>query len=89
MYLLFAFAYLYVAWYIPPRVPSSNIISMSLSVNNSNSTVVFFKQSCHACPGADKKWAGSSSYLSMHLSLKFSNTSASNNVSDWTYRLLA
>ena len=89
MYLLLVLAYLYVAWHISPRVPSSYIISMSLSVNNSNSTLVFFKHACHANPGADKKWAGSSSYISMHLSLKFSNTSASNNVSDWTYRLLA
>ena len=59
---------------------------MPLSVNNSNSTLVFFKHACHANPGADKKWAGSSSYISMHLSLKFSNTSASNAVSDWTYK---
>ena len=50
-------------------------------VNNSSSTPVFFKQACHANPGADKRWAGSSSYISVHLFLKFSNTSASNNAS--------
>ena len=37
-------------------------------------------QACHANPGANKKLAGSSPYISIHLSLKFSNTSASNNV---------
>ena len=42
---------------------------------------VFFKRACHANPGADKKRAGSSSYISVHLFQKFSNTSASNNVS--------
>ena len=46
---------------------------------------VFFKQAFHANPGADKKRAGSSSYISMHLFLKFSNTSASNNVALGTY----
>ena len=43
-----------------------------MSVNNSNSTFVFFKRACHANPGAYKKLAGSSSYISIHLSLKFS-----------------
>ena len=52
---------------------------MSLFVNNSNFATVFFKQACHANIGADKKWAGSSSYISRHLFLKFSKTSASNN----------
>ena len=55
MYLLFALAYLYIACHIPPQIPSSNIISISLSVNSSNSTPVFFKHACHANPGADKK----------------------------------
>ena len=32
-------------------------------------------QACHANPGANKKLAGSSPYISIHLSLKFSNTS--------------
>ena len=50
-------------------------------VNNSSSTPVFLKQACHANPGAYKRWAGSSSYISIHLFLKFSNTSASNNAS--------
>ena len=54
---------------------------MSISVNNSSFTPAFFKQACHTNPGADKKWAELSSYISIHLFLKFSNTSASNNVS--------
>ena len=48
MRLLFAFAYLCIAWHIPPLIP------FSISVNNSNSTPVFFKQACHANPGAYK-----------------------------------
>ena len=71
IYCLYLHIDIYAAWHIAPRVPSSNISSMSLSVNNSNSNWVFFKHACHANPGADKKWAGSSSYISMHLSLKF------------------
>ena len=81
MYLLFALAYLYTALHIPLLVPSTTIITISLSVNNSNFTSVVFKQACHDNPGADKKYAGSSSYISKHLFLKFSNTSASNEVS--------
>ena len=43
----------------------------STSVNNSNSTSVLFKHACHVNPGADKKSAGSSSYTSIHMFLKF------------------
>ena len=35
-------------------MPFSTINSLSISVNNSNSTPVLFKQACHANPGADK-----------------------------------
>ena len=59
----------------------STISNISVLVNNYNSASVFFKQACHANPGADKQLAGSSSYISIHLFLKFLNTSASNNVS--------
>ena len=58
IYLLFALAYLCVAWQIPPPVPFSIINSISISVNNSNYTSVFFKQACHANPGADTKYTG-------------------------------
>ena len=55
MYLLFALAYLCITCHIPPLVPFSTINSISISVNHCNSTSVFFKQACHANPGADKK----------------------------------
>ena len=41
---------------------------------------IFFKHACHANPG------GSIPYISTNLFLKFSNTSASRNVSHWTYK---
>ena len=65
----------------PPLIPFSTIINISLFVNNSNFTPVFFEEACHANPGADKKLAGSSSYISILLFIKFSHTSASYNVS--------
>ena len=55
MCLLFSFAYLCIAWHIPPVIPFSTINNISTSVNNSNVTSVFFKQACHAHPGADRK----------------------------------
>ena len=67
---------------MPPLIHDSIINSMSTSVSNSKFTFVFFKHACHANPGADRKCAGSNSYISMHVFLNFSNTSASNNVSD-------
>ena len=57
---MFALAYLCIALHIPPLVPSSNVSSISGSVNDSNSILVFFKHSCHANPGADGKCIGSS-----------------------------
>ena len=84
IYLLFALAHLCTARHIPHRMPFSTINNISISVNNYNSTPVFFKQVCHANPGADKKWAGSRSKNSIHLFPKFSNTSGSNNGWLWT-----
>ena len=52
-----------------------------MSVNNSNFTFVFFKAACHANLGAEIYFAGSSLYISRHIFLKFSNTSAKNKVS--------
>ena len=67
MYLLLAF--------IPPLIPFSIINKiLIISVSNSNSIPVSFKQACHANPGADKKWAESSLYSLRHIFLKFSNT---------------
>ena len=56
MYSLFTSKYLC----IPPRIPCSTISSILKSVISSSSISVFFKQACHANPGADKKKAGSS-----------------------------
>ena len=46
----------------------------------------FLWHACHVNPGVDKKQAGSSSFISIQLSQKFSNSSAGNNVSLWTYQ---
>ena len=53
--LLFALAYLCVAWQIPLLVPISTINSISISANNSNYSFVFFKHACHDNPGENKK----------------------------------
>ena len=58
----------------------STINNKSVSVNNSNSTSIYFKHAFHANPGADKKRAGSSWYIKIHLLRKPSNASASSNV---------
>ena len=86
MYLLFALAYLCIACDIPPLIPCSSICNISISVSNSNSTFAIFRHACHANPGAWTKYAGSNSYISKHISLKFSNMSDSSNVSTCTYR---
>ena len=75
MFFLLDFAYRCMAWHIPPPMPFSTISSMSTSVSNSSSTSVF-RHACHANPGPDKKYAGSSSYTSMNFLQKLSNTSA-------------
>ena len=84
--LLLAFAYQCMAWHIPPLIPSGTINIISTSVSSSNFTSDFFRNVCHANPGADKSYAASSSYISMNLLQKFWNTSASNNVSLCMYR---
>ena len=40
---------------IPPLYPFSIINNISISINNYNFTPTFFKQGCHADPGADRK----------------------------------
>ena len=59
---------------------SNAINNISISVKRSNFTLVFFKAACHAYPGAERNLSGSSSYISIHTFLKFSNTSANKNV---------
>ena len=70
----------------PPLILFSTINNILTSENNSNFISVFFKNTCYVKPGADKKLAGSSSCILMHLFLKFSNTSASNTVSLLAYK---
>ena len=43
-------------------------------------TLVFFKAACHGNPGAVRKGAVRSLYISRHVTQKFSNISANNNV---------
>ena len=56
---------------------------MSITVTRFNFTFVFLKAACHANPGAEKRFAGSSSYILRHIFLEFSNTSANNNILFW------
>ena len=76
MYLLLALAYQKMEWHIPPLIPFSTINNRSTSIKRSNMTLVFYKAACHADPGAGRNFAGSSLYISRHIFLKFSNTSA-------------
>ena len=67
--------------HIPPLIRFSTINNISISVKISSFILVYFKAAFHTNPGAEKNFAGSSSYISMHILLKFSNTSANNNFS--------
>ena len=51
-----------------------------MSVERSNFILVFFNAAYHANPGAETNFAGSSSHILIHIFLKFSKTSANNNV---------
>ena len=42
---------------------------------------IFFKAACYANPGDERNFSGSSLYISRNIFLKFSNTSANNDVS--------
>ena len=54
--------------------------NISISVKRSNLTLVISKAACNADPGAARKRARSSSYISRNIFQKFSNVSANNNV---------
>ena len=56
MYLLLAFAYLYIECHIPSLIPFSTINNISISVERSNFTFVFFKAAYHANPGAGRNF---------------------------------
>ena len=58
----------------------STIKNISISVKRSNFTLIFFKAAFHTNHGAERNFAGSSSYISRHIFRKFSDTSANNNV---------
>ena len=77
MYLLLAFVH----QNIPPLIPFSATNNISIQVKRSNFTLIFLKVFRHANPGTEKNFAGSSLYISSHIFLKFSNTSANNQVS--------
>ena len=63
-----------------------NHYNISMSFNESNSTPIFFKAACQANPGAEISFAGSRSYISRHMFLKFSKTSVKSNTSLLRYR---
>ena len=50
------------AWHIPSLIPCFTISSISVSISNSSSTSVFFRNICHANPGANKTFVISSTY---------------------------
>ena len=52
-----------------------------VSVKTSNFTLVSFKAAYHANPATEGNFAGSSSYMLIHIFVKLSSTSANNNVS--------
>ena len=62
-------------------MPFSTINKISISVNRSNFTLIFFEADSHAKPGAAIKRARPISYISRHIFGKFSNTFANNNIS--------
>ena len=81
MYLLLAYLHINKYSDIPPPIHFPFINNISISIRRSNFTLVFFKAGYHANPGTERNFARSGSYILIHIFLKFSNTSASNNVS--------
>ena len=75
MYLLLPFAHRWIKGNIPPIIPFSAINFVWISIDSSGLTFVFCRTVCHDNLGAERNWAGSGSYVSMHLFWKFSNTS--------------
>ena len=58
--MLLGFAYLLIEWHITPLIlfPANN--NMSMFVNCSNSTLVFFEAACQANTGTERNLAESS-----------------------------
>ena len=67
MYLLLAFAYRQIGWHISPLIPFSIINNILISIKRSNFTFVFLKVAYHANQGAERNFAGSSSYVLIHI----------------------
>ena len=65
---------------MPPLISSFTINTISISIKRPNFAFVFVKAACHANPGAERSFAGSSSYISRDLFLKFSNTSSNHSI---------
>ena len=59
----------------------SSLYNILISVERSNFTLALLKAAWHANPGAERNFAGSSSYTLRGIFLKFSNTPANSNVS--------
>ena len=55
-------------------------------ISSSKLFSVFFKAVHHANPGAERKWIGSDWFISRELIWMFTNISARNKVSLWTYK---
>ena len=70
---------------IPPLIPFSSF-SEKWTSQLQFFTSVFFKAAFHANPGAETKWTGSLSYISIHLFQKISNISASKDFLCWKNR---
>ena len=58
--------FLWIAWHIPPLILFPTINNISISVDRSNFTLVFFKATCHANPVTERKWAELNPYISRH-----------------------
>ena len=54
---------------------------LTISILTFSILILSGKAAFHANPGAERNFAESSSYILIHIFLKFSNTSAKNNVS--------
>ena len=85
MYLLLYFTYQWTRYHIHSLIFFSVINNILMLVKKSNFPLVFFNSTCHANPGAVRKQAGSSSYISKHIFQKFSNASSNNNLLLSTY----
>ena len=57
--MLLALKYRWTAWHMSPLILILTISSISISVNNSNFTSVFYKADSYANPGAERNFTES------------------------------